>query len=247
MKKSLIFALAMTAQVAMAGSGPATGGATEATQMLNKIQLVMQYEQQVEQYVRQGLQYEAQLKELMQNPSSSLSGDAADLIQKIGRIMSAGQAMGGTIARIDSKFAETFKSPQAATFSENFSKWTTVSKDTLEGSLRSAGLRRDQYASEADALQALYNESQKTGGNLSALQTLAKINIKQVQQTQALGDLMAAQNIAASTHMATQASKGQAAQDNNDAIQNGFEATKPPATKLGAGTQTYKKFNFYTK
>lgn len=42
--------------VSLAGSVAGTGGSTEVTQILNNLQLIQQYEQQVSTYVRQGLQ-----------------------------------------------------------------------------------------------------------------------------------------------------------------------------------------------
>jgi P-type conjugative transfer protein TrbJ len=245
-KKITLLLMILCVEPAIAGSVAGFGGGTEVTQILNNIQLVQQYQQQVQQFAMQGLQLDAQLKNLIKNPGSNLSGDAANLIRKIGGVMSAEQSMGGSLAQIDKKFAATFNSPTAASYSQKYSQWTTVSKGTLQSAMQSAGLRRDQYATDTDALQALYNESQSTDGDLSALQTLSKINIQQVQQTQALGDLMATQNIAANTFMATQASKGQAAADNNDAIQNGFIATKPTTLPaLDTGTRAYKKWNLY--
>src|SRR5947209_1655647 len=80
-------AVACTSSVSLAGSVAGFGGATEVTQILNNVQLVQQYEQQVQQFVRQGLQYEAQLKHLQQNPASLLGQDAANLIQGIGGLM----------------------------------------------------------------------------------------------------------------------------------------------------------------
>lgn len=231
---------------ALAGSVAGFGGSTEVTQIANNIQLVISYEQQVQQFVRQGLQYDAQLKNLMRNPGSIMGSDAVNLIRGIGGIMSASQAMGGNLATIDRKFATTFGNSAAQTFSENFSKWNQASKDTLQGSMRAAGMHRDQYASDADALQALYNQSQATNGTLDSLQTLSQINIRQVQQTQALGDLMATQNIASSTYMATQTAKAQARQDQQDALEAAALAAMPakPVT-LDTAPQTFKKWNLY--
>lgn len=237
--------LTMVCASTFAGSVAGFGGSTEITQIMNNIQLVNAYQQQVQQFVRQGLQFEAQLRNMEKNPSSVLSGDANAMINNIGRIMAAGQAMGGSLAQIDKTFANKFGNQTAATYSENFSSWTNASKDTLQGAMRSAGMRRDQYASDAAALAALYNESQATGGTVSAVQTLSKINMKQVEQMQALGDLMATQNIASSTFMASQASQGQASVDQSKAIQDGFAAARTPIPDLDTTAKTYKKLNLY--
>ena len=105
-----------------------------------------------------------------------------------------------------------FKSSTALSLSESFTNWHHTSIDTLEGALKSAGLHMDQYKDDTSRIQALYLASQQTGGNLEALQTLSKINIEQIQQTQRLGNLIATQNLAASTYMAEHASRAQATQ-----------------------------------
>ena len=208
MKKSLLaLAIAASGQIAFAGTVAGFGGGTEITQLMNNTQLVLQYEQQVQAYLRQGFQLQNELKNLIQNPASLVGVEVGGLINNVGKIMSGGLAIGGNLAQIDKNFAATFKSPTADTLSKNFFKWHQTSTDTLEGALKAAGLHREHYASETDALAALYNQSQATSGNLDALQTLSQINIKQIQHLQALGDLMATQNIAASTYMATQTAR----------------------------------------
>lgn len=218
MKILLALSLAASGQAAMAGTVAGFGGGTEVTQLANQTQLILQYEQQVQAYLRQGLQLQNELKNLTQNPASLMGTEVGGLINNIGKIMSGGLAIGGTLAQIDKNFASTFKSPTAETLSKNFFKWHQTSTDTLESALKAAGLHRDQYASETEALTALYNQSQSTNGNLDALQTLSKININQIQQLQKLGDLMATQNLASSTYMATQTAKANAEQQQFEAM-----------------------------
>jgi len=246
MKKLIILMIAVFG-AQEARSGGAVAGATEFTQIANNIQLVMQYEKQIQQYLTQAQQYATQLQNLQKNPLSIMGSDVTNMVKGIGQIMSAGQAIGGSLAQIDKKFASTFNSSSAASFSTKFLNWTDASKGTLQGAMQAAGMHRDAYSSNVDALRALYDESQSRDGNLAAIQTLSKINAKQVESIMALGDLMATQNIASNTYMAEQTSKGQAAVDNNESIQKGFEATKASIPKLDTSTQTYKKFNFYSK
>lgn len=208
MKKIMLLAAALIVQQPVfAGSVAGTGGATEITQMENFVKLAASYVQQVESYVRQGLQYEAQLQNLIKNPVSIMGPDVARLVNGISNIMDVGQSIGGTVARIDRRFGEVYKNPKALSFSKNFQAWTDVSKDSLQASMKAAGLVRDAYSTNKAALEALYNESQNSDGNIRALQTLSKINTEQIQQTMALSDLIATQNIATSTYLASQTSK----------------------------------------
>ncbi|CAJ0802664.1 hypothetical protein LMG7141_04141 [Ralstonia condita] len=193
--------------VSLAGSVAGTGGSTEVTQILNNLQLIQQYEQQVSTYVRQGLQYEAQLKNLIQNPASILPTDVQQMITGVSSIMSGGQSIGYNLQQIDANFASTFRSPQAKNFSDRFKQWNATGTDTFNSVLKVVGLQRDQYNSNQAALTDLYNRSQSTNGNLDALQTLSQINIRQIQQMQGLQELMAAQSQAETTYMQTQTSR----------------------------------------
>lgn len=193
-----------------AGSVAGTGGGTEVTQIANNIQLVQQYQQTVQGYVRQGLQLQNELKNLTQNPASLLGSEVGRIINGVGSIMSAGNSIGGGMAQINKNFDSTFKSPTAATLAQSFTKWNNTSTSTLEGAMKAAGMHRDATQSDTDALNALYVESQAADGNLKAIQTLSKINSMQVQQMQKLQDLLATQNIASTTYMASQTAKAEA-------------------------------------
>lgn len=232
---------------AFAGSVAGNGGSTEITQIANNMQLTASYAQQTQQYSTQLLQYQAQMQNLMRNPTSLLGADTSKLLNGVGTIMQAGASIGGTMARIDGNFSQKYQNPLAGTFSQNFKNWTTTSTDTLGASLRSAGMHRDQFASDTEALTALFNKSQQSDGTVAAVQQLSAINAMQIQQNQKLQDLIATQNIAMSTYMAGREAKDQGAMDNNDAIQNGFIASKPTnLPTIDTNTRTYKKWDLYT-
>ena len=192
--------------------GGATGGSTEVTQVANMLQLVMAYAKQVAQHITQLAQLQADITNLIKNPMSLLGPEIGNMINDVGKIMSVGKSIGSNIAQIDKNFGTMFKDTQALSLAENFTRWHQTSTDTLEGALKSAGLHMEKYSSDTAKIQALYSSSQQTGGNLEALQTLSKINIEQIQQTQRLGNLIATQNLAASTYMAEHASRAQATQ-----------------------------------
>ena len=203
----LVLSISWGVASVQAGSVAGTGGGTEVTQLRNEVQLGLQYAKQIQQYTTQTLQLQAELKNLISNPTSLLGAEIGGVINGVGQIMSAGNAIGGNMARIDSNFANTFKNTQARTMSQNFTQWHNTSTDTLGAAMKAAGLHRDSYQSDTDALTALYNQSQATQGNLQAMQTLAQINAMQVQQMQKLGDLMATQNIAVNAYMAGQTAR----------------------------------------
>lgn len=204
------------------------------TDVANLIQQGLQYAQQIEQYKRQGEQLEAQLKNLMQNPASMLGSDVGRLISGVGSIMSATNSIGGSLSQIDRNFVATFKNPTSATLAANFAKWHSTSTSTLEGALKAAGMHRDAFATDTDALAAMYNKAQAADGTLKALQSLSEINAMQVQQTQKLQDLVAAQNIAASTYMAAQTAKAAESQKAYELLSAPYAAPVPAIEKAGA-------------
>lgn len=225
--KNKIFLLLILSAPAPALATGMVAGATEPTQWQNNFELVKQYATQVDQYARQGLQYQSQLLDMKLNPTSFLGSDVTKLVNGIGGIMQAEQSIGGSLSKIDANFSRQFKNPLAGTFSEKFKSWTNTSQDTLGAAMRSAGMHRDAYVSDTAALQALYAKTQRSQGTVAAVQTLGEINAMQVQQTQKLSDLIATQNIATSAYMAGQNSKDQAKQDIEDRLWS-FKREEPP-------------------
>lgn len=212
MKKILFLLMLAGAGQAHAG-GAMTGGATEWTQIMNNVQLINQYAQQVKQYSTQMQQYQYQLQNMQLNPASIMNTNIPQLVNGIGAVMQAGQSIGGTMSTIDANFSQKFNNPLAGTYSQNFKTWTTTSQDTLGAAMRAAGLHRDSFSTDTAALQALYNKTQSSQGTVAAVQTLSEVSVSQTQQLQKLQDLVATQNLAASTYMAGQNAKAQALQE----------------------------------
>lgn len=209
-------------------------------------QQILQYTQQGLQYTRQGLQLQNELKNLINNPASLLGADIGGLINGVGKIMSNGNAIGGNMARISNNFDSTFKSNNQRSLSENFTRWNSTSTDTLQGAMKAAGLHRDSYQTDTDALTALYNQSQASEGAVQAVQTVAKINAAQVQQLQKLGDLMATQNIAAATYMAEQTSRNEAMNKDSEAMKKAFADAPWSIPTIEKETGPRRKWDMYS-
>lgn len=195
------------------GVGGMTGGATEITQILNNVQLVEQYAQQVLSYQNQLMQYATMVQNLTKNPLGVLAPDLMQLAGNAARIMQVGQDIASSMSRVDQTFASTFNNPVAAAFGTKFSLWTTASKDALKSAMLNAGLQREQFADDASALQGLVQSLSSSDGNLAALQALGGLTARQVQESMKLRDLISQQQVAQNTYLAAQASKEQAVQD----------------------------------
>jgi len=215
MKTTILFFILFLSSIspALAGTVAGFGGGTEYTQILNNVQLANSYSQMLTNYTTQLQQYQAQLKNLERGSAGQIGAEVPGIMKGIGTIMSATNSIGGTMASIDSNFASTFKSPLAQNFADRFKSLTTTSTATLGASASAAGLQRDTMEAETAALNKAFNEVQATDGTVAAVQKLGAINAQQVQQTQALRELIATQNVASSTWMASQDAKVEALQE----------------------------------
>lgn len=211
----------MTALLISVGTPVANaGGALESTQWLNKLQLVAMYTKQLEQIQQELLNFKI-------NPFEAMGPEVTQLVRDIGQIMDAGDAIGGSFAKISSNIANKYNNYTAMTYSEKFRSLTGMTQQSLTASMKAAGMRRDQYKSNAAALSALYAKSQHTVGSLGALQMVSEINVEQLKQFHALGDLVASGQIAMADYQKSELAMKEKMQDDIDAIKGGFQAIKP--------------------
>ncbi|KGG98593.1 conjugative transfer protein TrbJ [Comamonas thiooxydans] len=239
----LMAAASIAITPAWAGSVGGFGGSTEITQIQNNLQLIMSYEKQVEGYIRQGLQLQNEITNLIKNPMSILGPEVGQMINSIGKIWSGGQSIGYNLAQIDKNFATMFKSSKAGDFAQMFTKWHSTNTDTLQSLLRAVGTQRENYSSDQAAVSDLYNRSQNTSGNLDTLQTLSQINIRQIQELQSLRELMASQAQASATYMATQNAKDESKDQVNADLQRLLSQRSRP--NWDGPSQKFDRFNFY--
>lgn len=221
------------AKVHAGGGVCAEGCATEATQYANLGVLTSQYATQIKEYQKQIQQHITQVDmlrtmaiNLLNNPLSVIDPEVSKIISDVGKIMSAGKAIGSTLAKVGDNFNKKYRTKIGSTLTENFKIWHETSSDTLDNMMQASALHRERFESEADKLKALYVQSQKTEGNLQALQTLSKISIDQSQKLQQLGDLVASANLAVGTALASQTARDQAKQE---AGEINFKPFQPPA------------------
>lgn len=214
----ILLTLLLGSNATLAGSVAGTGGSTEITQILNNVQLAESYAQQVQQYQNQLMQYETMVRNLASNPAGVIAPDLSRMASNASRVTAMGQDISSSMARVDSNFANTFKSPVAASYATKFSLWTDTSNNALKSSMLNAGLQREQFKDDASALQGLTSSVASSQGNLAALQALGSLNAAQVQESMKLRDLISQQQVAQNTYLAAQSSKDQAKQENNRAI-----------------------------
>ena len=79
-----------------AGTVAGTGGSAEITQILNNLQLIQSYEQQVQSYVRQGVLVQNEMRNLISNLTSLMGSDVGNMINTIGWIWTTTVTTGTT-------------------------------------------------------------------------------------------------------------------------------------------------------
>lgn len=225
--------LLLTCGPVQAGSVAGTGGATEVTQIMNNMELVSSYAKEVEAYVRQGMQYDTQLRNLLKNPASLLGPEAGALLSSVSSLMAAGNSIGATMAQVDQRLATKYSLNQAMTFSQRFASWTAGSRDSLSNSMKASGMRRDQYQSDTAALQALYDRRNAGDGAVAAMQTVADINLENTKQLMALGDLLERQHLATSDYLQGELAKADARQQHTDSL---GKPLSQPVPDIGVGS-----------
>ncbi|MBA3034695.1 MAG: hypothetical protein KKF85_02735 [Gammaproteobacteria bacterium] len=210
-----LLAAAMLATTPAVAGGGGIAGATEITQILNNVQLVMQYATQAQQYSTQLIQTQSMLTNLMENPLGVQSPDVMRIANNMAKLHSMGKDIGSSVARVDENHARMFSNTEAMNYADKFRAWTDNSNAGLKSAMQNAGLQREQFADDATALDGLAKKVSSSQGNLAALKTLGNINAKQIEESMKLRDLIATQQLATNQHLIAQAQKEQKIDDMN--------------------------------
>lgn len=192
---TMAFVLAVMLSLPASAGGPA-GGATEITQLLNNVQLVMQYTTQLQQY-------ETQLKNLAKQ-AESVTSNPTGYLRNLANIVEDGQAIGLGSARIANKLQQAYGSDyqkNAPYTGQDFESWMKTTKDSIRNAVRSVGIQQDAFDSEADAIMKLKSMSGSSEGNLQVAQTGNQIALEMVQQMQKLRSMNMAQAQAMNARM----------------------------------------------
>ncbi len=212
---------AFAAGVAHAGGGPAAGGATEFTQMMNNVELASQTAQQINMVRNQleGLAMAA--KNLTASPQQIWAQGQSDLTKLI-NLVSQGQSLIYTAQNVDQSFKQKFpgygNTPSGQTYGTAYKNWSESSRQGISNALQTAGLQAQLFSTELGAIQQIQSISAGSPGALQAIQAGSMIAAQQVDQLQKLRQLQMAQMEAQNTYMAAQQSR----QDDVDSSVDAF-------------------------
>ena len=168
--------------------------ASEFTQILNNVQLVLQYSQQVEQYLTQLEQYKQQIKDGTIVGAQFFVPIRSDLIG-LQEFVQRGNALSYAMGNLDSQFTSKFAAVgyvPTTDYAQRYAQWSQTSMDTTQATLDAAGMQNAQLGTEEDLIEELQGMSQSSDGQLKAIQVGSQIAAMQVQELMKLRQLMMA-------------------------------------------------------
>ena len=230
-KLSVVAASLFCAVSAQAG-GPATGGASEWTQIENNVQLVGQIEQSIQQTSSQLQMYQSMVKNLVNIPKMTWGNIAGDLAQ-VRNVVANGQHISYALQNADTVFMQRFPGYKPTTdYKGQYQAWSQGSMDGVRSAMNAAGVQSSQFATEQGTMQQLQAMSENSQGQHQALQVGNQIAVQQVQQIQKLRELQMAQMQAQNNYLAA---SQQTQDEGRVATESAFKS---------AGPQTPHSFNY---
>ena len=216
MAASLLVATVTVPQRAEAGVGLF---ATEITQLLNHIELIDQYIQQVQMVETGFQQYENMLTHSLNIPNQLFGPIQNDLVQLAGAV-SGGQAIAYSMGNLDSTFRQRFPGygVVAQNYGQQYQTWGQTSLDSILGALKAAGMQHAQMQNEQSVLDGLRTMSQSSQGRMQAIQVGNQIAEQQVEQLIKLRELMLADMQSKASFQSTEIQQKLTDQANLDAF-----------------------------
>lgn len=227
--KTLRTLAAMLAMAAFCGGAQAGAvvGATEPTQILNNVQLVMGYTEQAQQTATQLQQYATMLRNLQKmTPSSLLDAAASQLwmdqnmvqaFRDIRTVYNQGQQAAYTLSSINQQFKNSHPGfGNAINFANAYKNWSDSTLSAAKNAIKLVTTHADGFASEEGMINELAYKAQTADGQMQAVQAGSAISLQLVGQMQKLRQLQMAQ-------LQSQNEFAAAAQSEKDATQFGVE------------------------
>jgi len=215
MKKAMAFTVVLSMLIlgvpAPTDAGAVAGLATEWTQILNHVQLVMGYIRQGLQLENELKQYEEELKQGLVLPQQVFGPIQQDLSQ-LAQVVQGGQALAYSMGNLDAQFRNTFKGYSFRTqgYFNDYKKWSQTSLDTTMNSLRAAGLQGQQLKNAQAVLAQLRAMSTGAAGQMQAVEVGNQIAEQQVEELMSLRQLMLTDLESKQAYQAEQIQKEQA-------------------------------------
>lgn len=167
-------------------------GATEFTQILNNIQLCLQYSQQVQQYLTQFKQFENELKQAAMLPQQFMNMTHQQMAG-LANIVGKGHALAYNMSNFDDVFTSKFSSigyTPTQNFSQRYQTWSQTSHDSVQGALDAVNLQSSDMDDEESVIDSLQDQAQTADGQMEAVQVGNQIAAAEADQLIKLRQLM---------------------------------------------------------
>jgi P-type conjugative transfer protein TrbJ len=218
MRRRITIAVALVIVVVIGDVSPRVeaGGvfATEITQLLNHVQLMQQYIQQVQMVQNNFLRYANMLQNTRVLPNQMVGPVLQDLNQ-LAQVVVGGQALAYSMSNLNARFASTYPGYSQAynpnAYYQNYANWSQTSLDTTFSSLRAMGLQGQQLQNTQSFLTAMRQRMMTPQGRLDAVQIGTEVSEQEVEQLLLLRQLMILDLQSKQAYQATQIQNEQAA------------------------------------
>lgn len=210
-------------------------GATEPTQILNNIQLIVSYSEQARQTMTQLNQYATMLQNLRQmTPSSVLDTAAQQLFrdQNMGQVFrdlrtvyNNGQQAAYSLSQINQQFGSNHVGyGQAVNFAQAYKNWSDTTLGAAKNAIKLVTAHAEAFSSEEGMMSELASKSQSAQGQLEAVQAGSAISLQMVGQLQKLRQLQMAQVQSQNEFAAARRSEEDAQQTGLDQVYGGLSS-----------------------
>ncbi len=204
--------------------------ATEGTQMMNNIQLLIASQRQLNELTTSIQQYQLMQRNARHLPDLIRSEILKDL-GSLASIVQVGRSISYASARIDEDYRKAYKDYEyyneqrapGTRFSEQYGDWSQATHDSVQGALRAAKLQTDLFDDETNSLIRLQNMLMNAAGTMQALQAGGQVAALLVEQTQKLRQLLAAQIQLQAAHTASMTDR----QGRTDAALDAYNVAEP--------------------
>lgn len=240
MKRFLVTIVGSLWLSSSAFAGGAVAGATEPTQIMNNIQLVLSYVEQAQQTTTQLQQYQTMLTNLMRLTPSNMLGQAsqqlwqdqgmAQAFSNLRKIVVNGQNIAYTMANMDSQFKNMHPGygnfGNGTDFFRSYQGWSDNTLGQVKNAVAMVTTHSENFATEEGMVQELANASNSAQGQLQAVQAGNQIGVAMVGQMQKLRQLQMAQMQAQNAYLAGQQSAADTKTQGTEKVYGGVSSTK---------------------
>ncbi|CAJ0807432.1 MULTISPECIES: P-type conjugative transfer protein TrbJ [Ralstonia] len=210
-------------------------GATEPTQILNNIQLIVSYSEQARQTMTQLQQYATMLQNLRQITPSSMLDNAAQMLfrdQNMGQVFrdlrtvyNNGQQAAYSLSQINQQFSSNHAGyGQAVNFAQAYKNWSDTTLGAAKNAIKLVTAHAEAFNSEEGMMSELASRSQSAQGQLEAVQAGSAISLQMVGQLQKLRQLQMAQVQSQNEFAAARRSEEDAQQTGLDQVYGGLSS-----------------------